>query len=34
MMAAEGDEIFNLSLAKKAICLVFYHAVDNYRSKI
>jgi hypothetical protein len=34
MMAAEGGEIFNLSLTKKAICLVFYHAVDDYLSKI
>jgi hypothetical protein len=34
MMAAQGDEIFNLSLTKRAICLVFCHAVDDYLSKI
>jgi hypothetical protein len=33
-MAAEGGEIFNLSLTKKAIYLVFYHAADDYLSKI
>jgi hypothetical protein len=34
MMAAKGEEIFDLSLTKKAICLAFYHAVDDYLSKI
>jgi hypothetical protein len=33
-MAAEGDEIFNLSLTEKNICLVFHHAVGDYLSKI
>jgi hypothetical protein len=34
VMVVESDEIFNLSLKKNAICLVFYHAVDDYLSKI
>ncbi len=33
-MAAEGDEIFNLSLTEKTIGLVIHHAVDDCLSKI
>jgi hypothetical protein len=34
VMAVEGDEIFNLSLTEKNICLNFHHAVGDCLSKI